>query len=283
MKKVFAVFSGFVALFVILTIFGMFYTIDQGERGVILRFGRIVGVANSGLGWKFPWFDTVQKISTQTHIIRFDKLNSYSFDQQPADLRISVNYHVDPFKVATIYERFGTVDNAAKRVIEPIALRDIKIVFGQFTAITAVQKRDSLNSKAKDAFVQTLGDDGIVIENVNIEDISYSNDYLKNVEERMKAEVEVQKLQQNALRERVQAEITVTRAQAEADSTTARAKADSNAIILRGNAEADAIKAKAAALANNPLIVDYEKAQKWNGVLPTQMLPNTAVPMIGVK
>ena len=100
----------------------------------------------------------------------------------------------------------------------------------------------------------------------------------------MKAEVEVQKLQQNALRERVQAEITVTRAQAKYDSTTARAKKQIQMpLSCRGNAEADAIKAKAAALANNPLIVDYEKAQKWNGVLPTQMLPNTAVPMIGVK
>ena len=63
---------------------GSWYTIDQTERGVILRNGAVVGTAQPGLGFKIPMFDSVQKISVRTATWTWDKMNSYSFDQQPA-------------------------------------------------------------------------------------------------------------------------------------------------------------------------------------------------------
>ena len=36
------------------------YTVDQTERGVLLRNGAIIGVAQPGLGFKVPLIDTVQ-------------------------------------------------------------------------------------------------------------------------------------------------------------------------------------------------------------------------------
>ena len=60
---------------------------------------------------------------------------------------------------------------------------------------------------------------------------------------RMQAEVEVQKLHQNAEREKVQAQITVTQASAQADAVRAQAQAEAEAILLRGEAEAKAIRA----------------------------------------
>src|SRR5260370_990792 len=57
-------------LFVIvgLTImFGSWYTIDQTQRGVLLRNGAFVGVVQPGLNFKWPWIETVYKIDMQTH------------------------------------------------------------------------------------------------------------------------------------------------------------------------------------------------------------------------
>jgi regulator of protease activity HflC (stomatin/prohibitin superfamily) len=88
----------------------------------------------------------------------------------------------------------------------------------------------------------------------------------------MLAEVEVQKVQQNAQREKVQAEIAVIQAKAEAD-----------AVKLKGDAEAHAINARGKALRDNPSLVELVQAEKWNGVLPTTMVPGQTVPFINVK
>lgn len=75
----------------------------------------------------------------------------------------------------------------------------------------------------------------------------------------------------------------MTKAQAEASAALAKARADSEAIRLRGEAEADAIKARATALGNNPNLVELIKAEKWDGKLPSSMVPNAAVPFVSVK
>jgi regulator of protease activity HflC (stomatin/prohibitin superfamily) len=106
----------------------------------------------------------------------------------------------------------------------------------------------------------------------------------------MLAEVEVQKLQQNAEREKVQAQITVTQAnavraeaQAAADALRLNGEARATNIRITGEAEAAAIEARAKALGTNPKIVALVPAERWNGVLPTTMVPGSSVPFVSVK
>jgi uncharacterized membrane protein YqiK len=88
----------------------------------------------------------------------------------------------------------------------------------------------------------------------------------------MLAEVEVQKVKQNWEREKVQADIVETKAGAEA-----------TAIRLKGQAEADAINARGKALRDNPSLVGLVQAEKWDGKLPTTMIPNSALPIFNMK
>ena len=44
-------------------IFGSWYTVDQTERGVLLRTGAVIGTAQPGLGFKVPFLDKVEKVS----------------------------------------------------------------------------------------------------------------------------------------------------------------------------------------------------------------------------
>lgn len=90
-------------------------------------------------------------------------------------------------------------------------------------------------------------------------------------------------MKQNWEKEKVSADITRTRAQAEADARLAQATAEAKSIELRGQAEAAAIHAKGAALRDNPALVQLIQAEKWDGKLPTTMVPSSAVPFIGVK
>src|SRR6187431_1012243 len=268
---------------------GSWYTVDQTERGVKLRYGAVIGTAQPGLGFKVPLIDSVEKVSVKTFTYAWDKMNSYSYDQQPADLKISVTLRASPEKVADLYAKFGGLDTAVKQVVSPAVNQQVKIVFGRYTAVKAIQERGPLNSAIRDAITASLKDDPmIIIESVQLENIEFSANYLHSIEQRMLAEVEVQKLQQNAEREKVQAQITVTQATAKANAVRADAQrlngeARATNIKLTGEAEAAAIEARAKALGTNPNLVTLVQAERWNGVLPTTMVPGSAVPFVSVK
>lgn len=265
-------------------LFGSWYTIDQTQRGVLLRNGAFSSVVQPGLHWKMPWIDSVYKIDMQTHTKTWDKMEAYSSDQQPANLRVSVTLHVSPDKVDEMYSRFGGDNDAAvTRLIGPHVFERVKDVFGQYTAAKAIADRAKLNSDVAQSLTQAIAYDPIFsIESTQVENIEFSPDYIKSVEDRMRAEVEVQKLQQNLAREKVQADIAVTQAKGRADSVRAEAQAQADAITLKGNAEATVIAARGKALKDNPTLIDLTQAEKWNGVLPTTMVPGGALPMVSI-
>jgi regulator of protease activity HflC (stomatin/prohibitin superfamily) len=175
-------------------------------------------------------------------------------------------------------------------VVSPVVNQQVKVVFGRYTAVKAIQERGTLNSAIKDAISDTLKyDPMIIIESVQLENIEFSQNYLHSIEQRMLAEVEVQKLQQNAEREKVQAQITVTQATAKANATRAEAQAAADALRLNGEAkasnikitgeaEAAAIEARGKALASNPNLVTLVQAERWN-----TMVPGSSVPFVSVK
>jgi regulator of protease activity HflC (stomatin/prohibitin superfamily) len=92
----------------------------------------------------------------------------------------------------------------------------------------------------------------------------------------------VQRRQQQLEQEKIAANIAVTQAQGRADSQIAEATANAEATRIQGEATADAIRARGAALRDNPALVQLTQAERWNGVLPTTMLPGGAVPMLNL-
>lgn len=282
MGKIIAVLFGFAALVILGTAAGSFYTIDQGERGVITRFGAVQDTADPGLHFKTPWVESVYKFSTQTEIIKLDKVEAYSQDQQPATIRLSVNYSILPGQVSEVYGTFGSASGLEDRLVRPRVHQQLKNVFGHYTAQTAISQRDKLNADVKLA-LQDAVKGPVNIEGVQIEDIKFSPAYEQAVEARMTAEVEVQKTMQKAANEKVTAQITVTKAQAEADARLASARADAEATRIQGDAEAQAIRARGDALKDNPGLVALTQAERWDGKLPTTMVPGASVPFLGVK
>ncbi len=281
--RILAAIFGFFAFIITLTVvFGSWYTIDQGERGVLLRNGAIVGTAQPGLGFKTPWIEEVVKVSVQSRAQLYKEVPAYSKDQQSAVLSLSVNYRIPADKVTEVYSVYGGEDGLLSRLVDRRVNEDLKTVFGQFTAVAAIQDRSRLNLEVASA-IQSSVKGPVIIDSVQIENIDFSDAYEASIEQRMLAEVEVQKLRQNAEREKVQAEITVTQAKANADAVRAKANAEAEAIRIKGDAEATSIKARGDALRENPGLVALTQAEKWNGQLPTTMLPGGSVPMLQLQ
>src|SRR6185312_7253599 len=144
----------------------------------------------------------------------------------------------------------------------------VKVVFGQYTAQRAITARAQLNADAAKSLTEAIAYDPIfVVEGVQIEDIAFSPQYIQAVEARMQAEVAVQQQQQQLAQEKIKADIAVTQANGRANSV---------------RAEAQAKAARAKALTDNPQIIELTKAERWNGVLPTTMVPGSTVPFLNM-
>jgi regulator of protease activity HflC (stomatin/prohibitin superfamily) len=289
-------------ILVVSLLLGSFFTVDQGEVAVITRFGAIIDVAGPGLHGKLPWISDVQRLSTRTQSVTWERtiedkqvhdstLASYSHDQQAANLSVKVTYRLksDPASAKELYATYRHLETFSERVLIPRTMQGVKTVFGQYTAAGVIQQRAKFNVDI-DSAVRTAIEGGLegrpspaVIEAVTVHNIDFSDAYEHAVEQRMKAEVEVAQVAQNLERERKTAEIVVVQAKAKADSQLAVARAQAEATKIQGEAEAKAIRARSEALQSNPALVSLTLAEKWNGVLPTTMVPGGSVPFLGVK
>ncbi len=279
-QQLVAVAFGILALIGVSTLFGSFYTIDEGERGVELRAGKVIGTALPGLNFKLPFMDSVKFIDVKNGAQTFTKLTAYSKDQQTAFMNVSVNFHVDPTQVEEIYAKYGSIEQLLIKTINRQVPQQIENVFGTFNAVKVVQDRPVFVAAIDKAVKDATSGTPLIVDSVQVENIDFSDAYEQAIAARMKAEVEVKTREQNLAMEQIQASINVTKAQAVADSNLAIAKAEAASITLRGNAEAGAIKVRAAALESNANLVELTKAERWDGKLPTTMLPNGTVPFL---
>lgn len=254
-------------------LFGSWYTIDEGERGVVLRNGEYKKTSEPGLHFKFPVIDDVVKLSVRTEKEVYS-MDSYSQDQQLATLIVSVNYVLNPAAVDAVYSTYGSTEGVVLRLLTPRVNQEAKIVFGRFTAASAIRERGRMNVEVQAAITSSIAaaEPSVLIDSVQIEDVKFSPEYEDSIEQRMLAEVAVQRSLQDLERERVQADIVNTQTDAEAYKRREL-----------GQAEADAIAARGQALKDNPDLVELVQAERWNGILPTTMVPSGALPVIGLK
>jgi regulator of protease activity HflC (stomatin/prohibitin superfamily) len=273
-----------VVIFLILIVasMGSFLQVDQGERGVVLRNGKLVRVADPGLDFKVPFFDTVRKISVRDHTVRM-QLEAYSFDQQSASMVASVTYRVPETDVVQLYSEYGSLEALEARLLERKALDVIKNVFGKYTAAQSIQNREKLGADINEAMRVTLESAPLQMMGVQVEEVSFSKAYEQSIENRMLAQVQIETTRQQKETASIQAEIQVVQAEAEARAQRERYMAEADGIRLRGEAEAKAISAKAQALAQNTNLVNLNAVEKWDGKLPESLVPGSAMPFIGLR
>lgn len=266
----------------ILFLLNVCYTVNEGERGVLLRYGKIVRLAEPGLGFKIPWIEAIEKIPLQKNSMLFKDIQAYSQDQQPATISVSVNFHVPVSEVKNLYISYLTLDNLKNRLIARKVPAQIEIIFGQYNAINAIQHREKLIQDVLNALrISIIGP--VMIDSVQIEGINFSADYESSIEERMKAEVAIATNRQNLETAKIEAQIVITQARAKAESLLMSAKADAESIRLRGAAEADVIRLRGEALQKYPELIRLTTAEQWNGKLPETMIPGGSVPFISTR
>lgn len=256
------------------------FSVDEGEIGLVTKYGEIVETKSAGLHWR-SWLEDDIKFSTreQKEVIGYfdderDKItgiSAYTRDAQTVTTALIITYKLtDP---VAVYKNYRTTENMINQLVEPRSRQALEIVFSEYTAQKALENRAKLTADITAQIREAVK--GYPIEITAVQTvIQFNKEYEKRVEESVQKNVAIQTAERELIIQQKQAEIVKVNAQAKADAEIIQAKADAEKVRLAGEAEAAAIRAKGEALKENQQLVELTAAEKWNGILPTTMTPN---------
>ncbi len=254
-----------IALLVLVVLFGSFGIVNAGERGVKTRLGNVVGTIDPGLYLKLPFFEKVKIMNVQTQAVLYEReepLMSASKDLQDVQIATVVNYHLDPLLVKDIFVQYRDQENYEAQVVRP-AVRDIvKATASQYTAEELVTKRAEFTSEVLVKLNERLASKFSVVEQVNITNFQFSESFSKAIEMKVTAEQEALASKNKLEQTKYEAEQRIAQARGEAEAI----KIQSQAINSQGGED----------------YVNLKAIEKWNGQLPMQFVPGSAIPFINL-
>lgn len=249
---------GVVLALAVLMVAWPFGTVGAGERGVLLRWGAVTGkVIGEGLYVRVPIMDRVEIMDVK---IQKEEVvaTAASKDLQTVNSKVALNYHIDPSKVANIYQDIGIM--YAVRLIDPALQESVKSTTAKYTAEELITKREEVRDAIKMHLVEKLQPRGILIDDFNIVDFQFSAAFDEAIELKVTAE-------QSALA---------------AKNKLEQIKFEAEQQIAEARGKAEALRIESAALQSSPQILQLRALEKWDGKMPSVM-GDGATPFVDVR
>lgn len=235
-----------IVLAVIILATSLFYEVPAGNIGVVLRFSAVDRVAYPGINIKLPFVERVVLMNVRTQKDEA-QATAVSENLQVVTSIIAVNYHLDGTRAKEVYEKVGA--DYTNIIVAPAIQNTFKAVTALFTAEELITKRDEVRLLAEEKLTTQLEPYFIVVENFNIVNVDFSEEYQQAIEAKQVAQQQVETSKQKL-------------AQAEIDAQT---------VIAQAKGQADAQKALNDTGALTPEYLQYLFLTKWNGILPQVM------------
>lgn len=254
---------------VLVVLGGIIVVVEAGHVGVVKRFGAVQREPLAeGLHFKRPFMDQVEQIDVRLRPSH-NKATAASKDLQTVTTEVTVTYSVNGELAPLAFQRIGRTQAVSTTVVEPAIQECVKAVTAQFTAEELVTKRDVVKQQIQEALTgfidRTLREKeltgAINIANIAITDFSFSDEFNRAIEAKVKAE-------QQALQARNEKTMRVTQAEAAAAERKLAAEAAAYTIEVESVQRAEAIKREAQALRESPEIIQLRAVEKWDGMLP---------------
>jgi regulator of protease activity HflC (stomatin/prohibitin superfamily) len=147
MDIVLMIFAAVVVIIALTTILGSFFTVNTAQMAVITRFGKFLRVAEPGLNWKMPYFDTVAGIvSLRVNQITLT-METKTKDNVFVTIPISVQNRVRPEKVFDAFYKLSDPVAQIKSYVEQVILGHVPgmtldEVFATQSSIAAAVKQE---------------------------------------------------------------------------------------------------------------------------------------------
>lgn len=237
-----------------------FTSIESQQVGIITHFGAIEGTVGEGLHVINPFTTDVVKMDVTTQQVAVPAAAA-SKDLQSVSTQVSVNYNLDRDKVVDVYRELK--NEYVSRVIEPSIQEAVKGATAKYTAEELITKREEVKGVIYQDLKSRLATRNIVVTEVLITNFDFSPSFNAAVEAKVQAEQDALASKNKLEQTKYEAEQKVVTAKAEAESIRIQAEA----VTSQGGA--DYVKLKA--------------IEKWNGTVPTTMVPGATVPFIDLN
>ena len=262
-------------LWIALQLMRSFVLVGAGERAVIFnRFSGVqAGQLGEGLHFVIPWVQTptTYDIKTQTYTMSGsqseanstignanDSLQALTADGLPVTLEMSIRFHIDPERVWKLHQSVGPM--YVEKIIRPQTSSHIRMVIAQYPVIDVYGARrakiiEQINVRLSRLFAQN----DIILDEALLRDVSFSPQFQQAIEQKQVAQQDVQRM---------------TFVLQQADKERRRK-------IIEAEGEAASIRLKAAALAKNPQLVQYEYVKNLPDNVRTIITDNRAIVNLG--
>ena len=219
-----------------------FSVVESGEVGIRVRLGKVVNKTTSeGINLKVPMIEKIEKMNIRVQKTEVNT-DSSSKDLQDVNMSLVVNYQIDKEQAVKLYKNVGK--GYEQVVLGPAIEEQIKAVTSQYTAEELITLRSEVSEKCREELAKKVSKYGIMINDFNITNFRFSEEFSRAIEEKQVAEQKVLTARQELEKEKIEAEKK----------------------IVKAEAEKQANELKEHSLTDN--IIREKFIEKWNGELP---------------
>ena len=142
-----------------------FKVVQQYQKGVVFRFGRIIGVKEPGLNWIIPYIDRMQKVDFRTVTLPVPGQKIITKDNVSVDVSAVAYY-----KIVDAVKSIDSIESVMA-AINQIGQTSVRNIVGKFQLDEILSEREKINveiTKVLDAHTESWG---VVVPVVEIKDI----------------------------------------------------------------------------------------------------------------
>jgi regulator of protease activity HflC (stomatin/prohibitin superfamily) len=239
-------------------LFKPFTIVNAGERGVVMRFGKVQErILDEGI---HPILPVITSVKTLTVRVQKTDLNAdaASKDLQRITAELAINWNIDPTKVNQVYQQVGNEEQIVNGILNPAVSEVMKAATAKKTALEIITKRTELKAEIDESLRKRLEPYGVLVRDVSLVSFGFSPEFSKAIESKQIAEQEAKQAQYLALKATQEAQAEINRA--------------------KGQAEAQRLQR----LTLTPELLQQQAIQKWNGQFPTVMAGEGTLPFINM-
>lgn len=226
----------FIFIIILILFACSFRTIKSGEIGLKVRFGKIVNTElTEGVNLKLPFVEKIVKVNTKVQKFEL-QTEASTKDLQIVNASVVVNYRIDTNNAVQLYKTVGNDYNNV--VLQPAIKESIKSAIAGYNAEEVTTNRKTVSDNCLENIQEKVLKYGIIIEDFNLTDFSFTDEYTKAIEEKQVAEQNLEK-----------------------------AKLDAEKKLVEANAEKQANELKNQTLTDQ--VLQEKLIDKWNGQVPT--------------
>jgi len=154
-----------VAVLVVVVLALSVRVVQQYERGVLFRLGRVIGVREPGLTLIIPVIDVLRRVSLRIVTMPIQSQGIITHDNVSIDVSAVAYYRVVDATKSVV-----AIENVAA-AINQIAQTTLRKVVGQHTLDQTLAETDTINQNIREILDTTTEDWGVVVTLVELKDI----------------------------------------------------------------------------------------------------------------